>query len=356
MRIAIHSRSWSVRSGGGVLYVYALAAALAARHQVDLYYPKARDEAELEDILPPFAHRPQIRQRPPRARWRWWNELRRAAADLAYDQAIVQASFVPRFALQRRTTLLCEFPATPRLPLADRVRLGTFERIVANSHYTAGWIERRWGRTAQVLQPPVVGSLTALAKRPYILGVGRFANGGRSKRQLDLVAFFRQLHDAGLRGWELHLAGFPQEPAFVTAVREAAAGLPVHLHLGLGRSELERLFGHASIFWHAVGAGIDAERFPERMEHFGIVTVEAMQAGAVPVVVNRGGQPEIVGEDGEAGFLWDTPQQCVEQTWELTQDAAALARHGQQAQVRAEAFSLARFTARAQAIFAGENG
>ena len=45
-------------------------------------------------------------------------------------------------------------------------------------------------------------------------------------------------------------------------------------------------------------------------------TVEAMAAGCIPVVINKGGQPEIV-EHGQSGFLWDTLSELQAQTLEL---------------------------------------
>ena len=55
------------------------------------------------------------------------------------------------------------------------------------------------------------------------------------------------------------------------------------------------------------------------MEHFGIATVEAQAAGAVPVVVGRGGQKEIV-VDGKNGLLWETKADLYEKTLELTRN------------------------------------
>jgi glycosyltransferase involved in cell wall biosynthesis len=79
----------------------------------------------------------------------------------------------------------------------------------------------------------------------------------------------------------------------------------VEFALNPNADEISRLFERASIFWHAPGLGLDPEQFPAKMEHFGIATVEAMQAGCVPVVINRGGHPEIV-RDGVDGLLWST--------------------------------------------------
>jgi glycosyltransferase involved in cell wall biosynthesis len=247
-------------------------------------------------------------------------EIWRAVRDLRYDAIVVQSPWVPPLALSGRAFLLCEFPFTESPALDDRIRLRSFRQILAVSHYTATWIQRRWGRRAVVLYPPVK-PVAQERKGPCILGVGRFVGGGRSKRQRELVAMFRRMCEAGLRGWELHLAGFVQDRAYADQVVADAAGLPVRLHFDVGRPELERLYGMSTLFWHAVGLGADVEREPQRMEHFGIVTVEAMSAGCVPVVIDRGGQREIVGSP-RAGVLWNSLDECVDATWRLIRDEA----------------------------------
>jgi glycosyltransferase involved in cell wall biosynthesis len=55
-------------------------------------------------------------------------------------------------------------------------------------------------------------------------------------------------------------------------------------------------------------------------EHFGVTTVEAMSAGAVPVVINTGGQREIV-THGVDGFLWNDLDSLAEHTQQLAGDA-----------------------------------
>jgi glycosyltransferase involved in cell wall biosynthesis len=75
----------------------------------------------------------------------------------------------------------------------------------------------------------------------------------------------------------------------------------------------------SKIFWHAKGYSHDENTEPAELEHFGITTVEAMSAGCVPVVINKGGQREIV-NDGTNGFLWDTPEELIEKTISLLRD------------------------------------
>jgi len=63
----------------------------------------------------------------------------------------------------------------------------------------------------------------------------------------------------------------------------------------------------------------DEDRHPERMEHFGITTVEAMSAGCVPIVIKKGGQPEVVRHMVE-GFLWNNLKNLKKYTLKLISD------------------------------------
>lgn len=354
MRVAIWSHSASARAGGGVIYVWGIASALATDHQVEVLCRPTFDTESLIDVLPDFgAGRPTVRPAPCSGLGRRRGELCRAWQDRSYDLVIVQSTTVARLCLGRRALLLCEFPSSRQLTWGERLRLRRFHRVIANAQYTADWIERRWHRRATVLHPPVA-PVARRTKQPIILGLGRFAAGGRSKRQLDLVELFRRLSETGAaRGWSLHLAGFPADRRYVDSVRRAAEGLDVVLHLDLPRPRLEALIGEASIFWHAVGEGLDAEDEPERMEHFGIATVEAMSAGCVPVVIDRGGQREIVdGGDGAAGVLWQDFGSCLEITRSLIADRSRREELGVAAARRAEAFSFDRFAGRLRALVA----
>ena len=152
-------------------------------------------------------------------------------------------------------------------------------------------------------------------KEPIILSVGRFfgAESGHSKKQLQLVEAFRRLLDRGVAGWTLHLVGGCGEAdlGYLESVQAAAEGLPVVFHVDAPGDELEDLYARASLFWHATGLGEDPEADPQRLEHFGIATVEAMSAGVVPVVFGVAGQLEIV-EDGVSGYHFDDLDELVD--------------------------------------------
>ena len=77
------------------------------------------------------------------------------------------------------------------------------------------------------------------------------------------------------------------------------------LHPNVEYGKLRQLYSQATLYWHATGYGENEAHHPERFEHFGITPVEAMAAGCVPIVLGKGGLPEIVEHD-KSGFLWNT--------------------------------------------------
>ena len=114
-------------------------------------------------------------------------------------------------------------------------------------------------------------------------------------------------------------------------------------------AELEALYGRASIYWHASGLGEDEERHPDRMEHFGITTVEAMSAGAVPVVIGKAGQIETV-RHGIDGFHFQHVDGLVALTRQLVDDPLLVERMRASGTVRAQGFSPEAFAANLWAI------
>jgi len=238
-------------------------------------------------------------------------------------------------------------------PLPNKNFLDTYDTLVANSEFTRGWIRRWWNRDATVLYPPVRLQSPG-QKAPIILGVGRFfaPKAGHSKKQLEMVSAFRDLVATGAaEGWSLHLVGGCSEAdrGYLDEVRAAAEGLPVVFHVDAPGAELAGLYGRASIFWHATGLGEDAEADPNRMEHFGISIVEAMSAGAVPVVLGVAGPAEVV-EPGVSGRHFTDLTDLVAQTVELIGDPTELSRLSTGAVERAQYFGLEAFAERLDAL------
>jgi len=351
--VAIYANVSDARQGGGLTYVLAIAAAISAapgEREVRVLFPAEVDVDLVRRLLPVPLDGFEIgtAARPGSLA----GELRSALRGLGDDEVLVQSTEVPRLRGLHNVHLICEFPFQRVLRPSERARLALFRSVVANSAYTARWIDRRWGRAARVLHPPVFG-IAPRPKKPWIVALGRFAGGGRSKQQAEMVELFGRLVRGGLEGWELHLVGTVQDREYLARTMESARGLPVVFHADAPREELEEVCGASSLFWHFVGAGIDRDAEPERMEHFGIATAEAMSAGAVPVVVARGGQPEIVeAPDGPAGILWESVEECAEATRRLCADETLRSDLSARARRRAEAFSFPVFAERARELFA----
>ncbi len=202
--------------------------------------------------------------------------------------------------------------------------IGTYKAIWASSLFAQTWIGCRWRRESELLYPAVdTDCFSSGPKRQQVLSVGRFFVGHHNKKHGLMVNSFRQMVDAGLSGWELHLAGGTMPGAsherYLTNLQELVKGYPIRIHPDVSAGELTRLYDESSIYWHAGGFGEDEERHPERLEHFGITTVEAMAAGCVPVVIAKGGQPEIV-QDGRNGMLWRTTEDLKRATWRLIRE------------------------------------
>jgi glycosyltransferase involved in cell wall biosynthesis len=117
------------------------------------------------------------------------------------------------------------------------------------------------------------------------------------------------------------------------------------MHVEASGTQLETLYGAASIYWHASGLGEDAQRHPARLEHFGIATVEAMSGGAVPVVIGLAGQLETV-RHGVDGFHFRTVGGLVALTRQLVDDERARQRMSLSAIARARSFDLDAFETR----------
>jgi glycosyltransferase involved in cell wall biosynthesis len=231
--------------------------------------------------------------------------------------------------------------------------LDGYQHIWAISAYTAQWVKRLWQRDCAVLTPIVdVEAFGPSEKRHQILSVGRFFAGNHNKKHLEMIAAF-----CGLKatGWELHLAGGtlpqPEHQDYLRRVREAAQGGPVRIHADASFDALKKLYAESAIYWHAAGLGEDEAHDPIKAEHFGITTVEAMAAGCVPVVINKGGQPEIVQHERN-GLLWDTVSDLQIQTQRLMADDALRSRLALQAQADSRHYDRAHFERRLDELMA----
>lgn len=269
------------------------------------------------------------------------------------DLLFAMVNEVPPLSRARRSVAMVQFPhrshTGPRARLLRALRvsrapaaLASYERFICNSEFTRLHIRERLGVEAVVVAPPVEPPAgPPVPKEQLIAAVGRFFRGHHSKNQHVLLEALAAL-DAP--GWRLVLAGGGDDPRYVEELRRQASGLPAELRVDVPRDELIDLYSRAALFWHAAGHGQDARRHPERLEHFGITTVEAMAHGAVPLVFPAGGPAEVV-EDGRTGAWWRTPSELAARTNALIEDEPLRERLAAAARPEAERYSPERFRA-----------
>jgi glycosyltransferase involved in cell wall biosynthesis len=234
-----------------------------------------------------------------------------------------------------------------------RPALDSYDLFLCNSKFTRFYVVRRLGVDAMILAPPVdPPTIPALPKTNAILAIGRFhqARQHHDKHQEVLITAFTELQASfsSSLDWELHLVGTaddtPSTRRWVEHLVSLAQHADVHFHLNAGAAELAELLATSSLFWHATGYGEQTRRHPERLEHFGIATAEAMLCGAVPLVVPAGGQPEIV-TDGINGRHWTTVAELVARTDDLIQHPDQAEQLRRAAQQHAKTYNKERFLA-----------
>lgn len=364
--------------GGGEKFIGKIAELLSVTHRVEFIVTNDVNLGLVQTRLNVDLGRVGIRRVSSRVPKHFPHTIARYLNKLAQGYSIARASgdydlFINQETLSSipchagQGVLICQIPPqrfNPNTTWGDNIlrlvtaqllfdsKLRTYDRIVVYSHFVQRLAQNYYHKPAVVLYPPVDLTMFApLAKKKVILSVGRFFVGTHNKKQLEMIQAFKTLIDEHpeLREWEYHLAGGidpeAEARAYASHCQMAAADYPIQFHFDAPLADLRRLYGEASIFWHAAGLDEDEKRHPERMEHFGITTVEAMAAGCVPVVINRGGQPEIV-QHGVNGVCWEKVTELQQTTVRLIGDPSTLAQLSSEAQVRSRDFGVEQFAQR----------
>lgn len=260
------------------------------------------------------------------------------------------------FSGARKNIAHIQFPFTfLQHGMLNRVKLAQWSVKNSNSLFTKQIVERAWQTQIQYVHYPFVDTQTFTPgdKEKIILSVGRFFTGEKSglhcKRQDVMVKTFKKMIDMDqLKGWRLVLIGTvdPGEDnvQYAASVAQLAKGYPIKIFHDASFDMLLQYYQHASVYWHAAGYGIDQKKYPTKVEHFGISTLEAMACEAVPVVVNRGGLPEIV-HHGVNGFLCENQDDFMSYTRKIIESPTMRKKLAAAARERTYEFSRKRFDA-----------
>lgn len=247
----------------------------------------------------------------------------------------------------------CKFIMRPWRKWLDYLFIESYSQYICISKFTQEWLLNYWPRIkkekCELVYPPVYSrakQINEITKKNIIVSVGRFFVGGHNKKQDRLLEFFLK-YQKELEDYEYHIVGSVSDSVVDQEYLRKIEGMAklsgkVILHINCSFQELIELYKNAKIFWHATGFGVDEKLHPEQMEHFGITTVEAMSYGAVPVVINKGGQKEIV-KQGKNGFLWNDFEECLKFTRKAIEDEEMFQQISENAKKTAEEFSIEMF-------------
>lgn len=314
--------------GGGQKYGATIVEALQKKYDCTLITNKPISLSDLEDwynldlskcnlkIIPLEINKKSNKINPTKADTAVENPFSPVEDEILNYDLFVNVNMVPAVnALALKNIFICHFPDGLK---HNHFYVNNYDSIIANSKYTQGWIKKRWElEPDEIVYPPVdmkyIGA--EIEKENIILSVARFEETG-SKKQKELVKVFEKMK---LQGWKLILAGGTMKNnRYLEQLKNMIGrrGLNVEIYENISNSDLKKLYARAKIFWHACGLGVNEQKHPNLIEHFGMTTVESMQNSCVPVVINGGGQREIV-EHGKNGFKFKNEKGLVKFTRKL---------------------------------------
>lgn len=342
--------------GGGEKYMMAIAQCLSKKNEVTVFWDKKEDVKELLQRFNIDLSNVAISKNifSPKVSF-----LKRIFITRRYDVIIVLSDGSIPFSLSKKLFLHIQQPLTGILnnSIKSRIKLLRVNKIFFNSEFSKSFVPRGFSKKGIVLYPPISIHPKDIKKENIILHVGRFrvrnVGIGNYKKQDVMINAFKKIVDKGVKSWKFILAvGLREKDTEgFRRMRESAKGYPIEFIINASNSKLWDIYSQAKIYWHASGFGEDLVAHPEYAEHFGISTVEAMGGGAVPIVINEGGQKEIV-EDGKNGLLWNTLEELEDKTLKVINDSSLWQNLSENARKRAKFFNDKRFCEELEKIIA----
>lgn len=334
--------------GGGEKYMMTIASCLSKNHDVTVFWDNKDDFDAVRDRFALDLKKVTLSQNIFTTQFGF---IKRLLATKEFDVIIFLSDGSIPLSLSKKLLVHIQQPLSQfqRGSLKNLLKLSRVDTFFCNSQYTKHFIDEKFHVKTTILYPPVDIHAKKVAKENIILHVGRFrvknVSNGDYKKQGFMVDTFKKMIEDGLKQWKFVVAtSFPKEAEkdFVL-LQKQAKGFPIEFFVNKSNKDLWELYNSAKIYWHASGYGEDLEKHPEYAEHFGISTVEAMGAGCVPVVINSGGQKEIV-TDGENGLLWSTEEELLEKTKQVISNPGLQNTLAKGARLRANDFSLEKFS------------
>ncbi len=349
MKICLYSPYIPKHAGGGEKYMLDVATTLAKKHAVSIAVPQQyAGDASIVKKYEVFLNRSL-------------DNISFIPSPLGSTANFIQKLFWTRqfdvmyyltdgslfISLAKKNILHIQFPLKlDKSSCIEQFKLKKWQIKNTNSQFTKDIVETAWPVKIDLIHHPLVdideiNSVTASVKKEkIILSVGRFFRQLHSKRQDILIDIFRQLitkYPQKTKGWKLVFIGAVEDRKYLSQIKRKKRNLPVEFYHDLDRKKLLEWYGKASLYWHAAGFDVDLEKNPEKVEHFGTSTAEAMAAGCVPIVYGKGGQVEVIGKE-LSDLLWYKQQECLEKTRQIITNQELRIKYQQKAKQQVKIF------------------
>lgn len=346
MNIGIYSPYLDTLTGGEK-YIFTAASCLSKEHKVTVFWD---DESIIERASAKFNLDLSNVSVSPNLFSKNIGFFKRFSATLKYDRIFFLSDGSIPFVGAKKLLIHFQFPV-------EWVNTNSFwflfkksriSKFICNSRFTKKYIDRKFNVDSFVLYPPATNNEDKIPeKENLILTVGRFSvlpNGTDFKKLEFLAKAFKKFQKKRLKGWSLAIVTSvpPELNDTFSELEKKIKSTHIKIYKNASFDEIVSLYSKAKIYWHASGYKEDLDKYPERAEHFGISTVEAMSYGQVPIVINAGGQPEIV-IDCDNGFLWNTEEELISATHKVAIDKDLMKKISERAHQTSHNFSKNRF-------------
>jgi glycosyltransferase involved in cell wall biosynthesis len=352
IRVGIYSPYLDI-FGGGERYLLNIASSLSKSHEVFIFASPSLKQ-KIYSLLKidvngvHFLSESVVRTK---------NVFKKYLSLNSYDVFIFMTDGSLPFPVAKKNFLIIQSPVhAPKLTFINYIKLFRWN-IICYSTFMQRIIKNKLHKDAKILSPSIDIAQFAsnnIAKKNIILSVGRFFSYPHNKKHDVLIDVFKKNYNRYFQGWRLIIAGGLTEVGGKKVFEDLKGKIgtyPIEIISNISFDKLAQLYKEAKIYWHAAGYGEDVQRYPERAEHFGITTLEAMAAGEVPLVFAAGGQLDII-TDGYNGYLWNTQEELIKKTYSVIRDEELFKRISQSAIFSAKEYSNKNFYGELEKIIA----
>lgn len=201
----------------------------------------------------------------------------------------------------------------PRLNNAEQIKaLNTYDMILSISEFSATYLDLYASRLSElkakheVLVLPIssshieAGDLEIEKKEKLIINIGRFNVRGHTKCQLDVIKMFKKLKSQNLidSDWSLICAGHINQTQenidYFNKCLSEAEGEKIELLSDISLVQMSELYKRASVLIQMTGFDLPLGENPEKCEHLGLVALDCMAYGVIPICCQRSGISAII--------------------------------------------------------------